>query len=134
MSNIDTTSDPELDAAILAADKQRESYVFQRLRTRRRMAIVAFAQFVFGGAAIVIGGLLIPSWAPRIDHMATFLSIYFGALGTVIMAYWGIGSYERNSMMGSMFTSTSSSFTSTTPAVPVGLTHPPLMKTPRAAG
>jgi hypothetical protein len=98
-------TDTDLDAAILAADKQREQYVLERLSTRRRMAVVAFGQFVFGGAGVVLGGLLLNGWAERIDHMGTFLSLYFGALAGIIMAYWGIGAYERNTMggMGSQF-------------------------------
>lgn len=101
MSQTDVAeTDPELDAAILTADKQREQYVLQRLGTRRRMAIIAFGQFVFGGAAIVIGGLLLKGWAERIDHMGTFLSLYFATLGGIIMAYWGIGAYERNTNGG----------------------------------
>ena len=128
-------SDPQLDAAVLSADKQRERYVLDRLTTRRKMAIIAFGQFVFGGAALVIGGLLMPSWAERIDHMGTFLSLYFATMGSIILAYWGIGAYERNTYggmgnMGSTFSGgygSGSSYRSN-PA------HPPLVKMPRAAG
>jgi hypothetical protein len=130
--------DAELDKAILSGDPRRERYVLDRLSTRRKMAIVAFGQLTFGGAAIIIGGLLLPSWADHIDHMATFLSIYFSALTAVVMAYWGIGSYERNSFGGfggggygnGGYSTTSSSFSSTTTPA----SHPPLVKTPRGAG
>lgn len=137
MSNTDTSSDtdPALDAAILAADKQRESYVLERLNTRRKMAIVAFGQLVFGGAIIIIAGLWVPALAERIDHMGTFLSIYFAALSAIIMAYWGIGSYERNSFggmggMGSMMGG--GSYGGYTGAV--APQHAPLVKNPKPAG
>ena len=100
MSDDPADSDPELDAAVLAADNEREKYVLDRLRIRRRMAIISFVQFLAGGAAIIIGGLLLPAWAPRIDHMATFLSLYFASLAGIIMAYWGLGTYERNTFGG----------------------------------
>jgi len=89
MSNQDT--DPELDAAVLAADTQREQYILKRLFIRRVMAVLAFAQLIGGGAAIIILGLLFSGVATRIDHMGTFLSIYFGSLSAIIMAYWGVG-------------------------------------------
>jgi hypothetical protein len=100
MSNTDEYETPELDAAILASDRAREAYVMQRLQTRRRMALISFAQLVAGGAAVIIGGLFIPTWAVRIDHMGTFLSLYFSALAAIVAWYWGLGAYERNSMGG----------------------------------
>lgn len=78
----------------------RTYYVVQRLRVRRRMASTAFIQFVALGAVLIIGGVFLPHWATRIESMATFLGVYFGALATVIMAYWGVGAYEGNKFAG----------------------------------
>lgn len=136
MSDDADDSDSDLDASILAADAQREKYVLDRLTVRRRMAIIAFAQFVAGGAAIIIGGLLLPAWAPRIDHMATFLSLYFAALSGIIMAYWGLGSYERNTFggMGGMGSTFGGQYGGGGYGQPLGgpiaLPHARLVKTP----
>lgn len=132
MSDIDTTEAEEPDLDKLA----RAQFTLQRLRTRRRMALIAFIQFTFGGAAVVIGGLWLPGWAEHIDHMSTFLAIYFTSLAGVVSMYWGIGAYEHNTFgggygggFGGGYSSGFGGYGGPTPS-----SRPPLVKTPRAAG
>jgi hypothetical protein len=98
MSNTDT--EQELDAAVLAKDQVREAYVLKRLRTRRRMAIIAFAQFIVGGAGLIFAGLFMPGKAELIDHMGAFLSLYFSGLSASVIAYWGLGAMSGSSYSG----------------------------------
>jgi hypothetical protein len=83
----------------------KHNYIVQRLRVRRRMAVVAFIQLVGLGAVLILGGVIIPPWAVRIDHMSTFLGIYFGALATIVMAYWSLGTYEHGGSVTGAFNS-----------------------------
>lgn len=76
-------------------------YVKDKLERRARMASTAFIVGLAGGIVVIAVGLFVEGAARRIEAMGTFLSIFFGAIFTVIIGYMGLGSYDlRNSSMG----------------------------------
>lgn len=76
-------------------------YVRRKLEARYRMASSAFVVAVGSGVAIIALGIFRTGAAERIDHMGTFLSVFFGALFSFVGVYMGLGTYElRNNVVG----------------------------------
>jgi uncharacterized membrane protein YgcG len=90
----------DIDPALMSADREVKRFALDRLRVRRKMAVIAFVQLIIGGAAVIFAGLAIPDLASRVDHMGMFLSLYFGSLASIIGWYWHVSAREAG---GGMF-------------------------------
>lgn len=78
-----------------------KEYVRQKLARRARLVSIISVVAIGGGIAVIALGLFKPGVADRIDHMGTFLSLFFGSCFVVILGYMGLGSYElNNSLVG----------------------------------
>lgn len=66
-----------------------------RRKSRRKIARTAFIASVFFGAFVILCGLNDAAVAARIGEMSGFLQLYFGGLYAIVMAYFGVGSFEN---------------------------------------
>jgi hypothetical protein len=76
----------EVDASLDVTEERR--------KVRRKIARSAFTVSVLFGGFVIALGLMNADVAHRISEMSGFLQLYFGGLYAVIMAYFGVGSYE----------------------------------------
>jgi hypothetical protein len=78
------------------ADAQYRSYVYDRRKLRRRMAVTAFAWFLLTGTCVIAAGLASSEIAARIAQIGIIVSTFLGTLAAIVGWYWGVGAMEHN--------------------------------------
>ena len=113
-SGADDEAQAEMDAAILSHDAGRAFVVSQRLILRRRMAISAYVVMLGGGVALITIGLISDTVAARIVLLASIITTFFVTLASMVMAYWGMGSFDARGISSTLRGAGYSSFSTAT--------------------
>lgn len=147
----DDASDPELDAAILAHDQLRTMFVLRNRAVRRRMAIIAFVNLIFGVTGLIAFGLSSDAAAQRITMLASIIIAYMFTLAGYVSVYMGVSGFDNRTMLGGggmygggmggmggygagFSPGGYSALRSVSPIASPAAPHAPLIKTPVAAG